>query len=258
MICKYCGASYADNLLNCPFCRTENPLEAEKQKKSIFKKYDREADAIREEVAHYPRKAASVFTRKFLIGIAAAVVLAALIAVLCIVLVRKSSQVSYNKHLDHEAVMNEYLDNADYESMVQYLDSLEKPTDYDKYYQVKRLYDAYADTIELDASLREKRTDIPYDVWLDGAEFYVGRQMVQAHFVFYYYDLYKDNSGFIGNKKALDEIYQWTVDRFKGYGLEDAELVAIRLDEDPEELRAIKEKLIKYYWQEVNQKEDNE
>ena len=257
MICKYCGASYADNLLNCPFCRTENPLEAEKQKKSIFKKYDREADAIREEVAHYPRKAASVFTRKFLIGIAAAVVLAALIAVLCVVLVRNGARVGYNRHQKQESVMEEYLDAADYEGMVQYLDSLEKPTDYDKYYQVKRLYDAYADTIELDASIREQRTDIPYDVWLDGAEFYVGRQMVQAHFVFYYYNLYKDNSGFIGNKKALDEIYQWTVDRFKGYGLEDAELVAIRQDEDPEELRAIKEKLIKYYWSEVTEKEEN-
>ncbi len=170
MNCKNCGAQIEDNVLQCPYCNTENAYVAQKEQDAHIEYYDNKT----KELKQLPDKIVNK-TTKYLLMIAGAVfalfIIAAVVVFIVSTIKSKTDLPMQEKHLKK---LEEYYAAGQYEEMGEYLDekdlyggSYKKYTVadelyFDLNYKVDALKNNY-DVTNLESNLKQvfkKLTDI--------------------------------------------------------------------------------------------------
>lgn len=139
MICKNCGAEIDENILLCPYCKTENEEVA-------YQEHREEIEGIlnkAEEMKRRPERISKRINRGFsrLIFFAVAVFLA--LALLVFVVTRLVGDRSVSRMEKQLARLEEYYSAGEYEKMQQYLRKVDNSysTTFKKYKSVANLYE---------------------------------------------------------------------------------------------------------------------
>lgn len=121
MICQNCGAEYKDQQLQCPYCRSENRTEAERQKARVLASYDREDQELRKEMKGYAGERAGRLTKWILCGVAALLVLAGLVTAGVILFGKLAAGHSYRQDQTHLKKLEEMYVQQDYAGIAEYV-----------------------------------------------------------------------------------------------------------------------------------------
>lgn len=138
MICKNCGAQIDENLLECPYCGTENKEVAKRQQEEYIDGYERK----KEDLNKLPEIAARRATKKVPIVIAVIVVLFLAVFLCTWLFGRDSAGDTLEKQKEQIAKLEEYYQAGQYEEMYDYLNELEHSysATYEKYRIVGSAY----------------------------------------------------------------------------------------------------------------------
>lgn len=262
MICINCGGEYADNLLKCPYCGTQNDIVAEEEKRSTLKSYDAQAKEIEKEEKAYPKKRANELTKKILkvIGILA---LAAVFATLLFnAFVRRMDAKEYAGVDKDKKILSELMEQRDYDGMNRYLEKNGiKVSEYEIYEQVLDSYKAYTRVLEEREDLEEyagymregdsKQQIKNREIWASGMRLSISQILYNGQDVIHLYNKYGTDAAFMGNEEQLQEIYEETVTIFKEYGYSEEEIQEIELGENSSMWEELIAKLEDYFWREI-------
>lgn len=144
MICQNCGAEYKDGQLQCPYCRTENRTEAERQKAHRLASYDREEQKLRREMKSYSKERARKLTKWILCGVSALLVIACLVTAGLLLFGKLGAGYSYRKDQAHLKKLEELYVQQDYAGIADYVSEygLWSAT-YEKYEQIYEVQQHY-------------------------------------------------------------------------------------------------------------------
>ena len=151
MICKNCGNEYDDHEVVCPFCGTENELEAKRREKQDLLKAEQQEEE--EELERARRKA----LYKKIAAIVAAVLIV-LGAVVFFVYKYTTSDSAKAKKAEELATLEQYYQDEEYDKVLEYLQTCEYSytSDYDKYITVSRIVGAAQQYNGIMEKLREQ------------------------------------------------------------------------------------------------------
>jgi hypothetical protein len=123
MICKNCGAELEDNVLECPFCLSENTELADKMYEKQFEEVISKIENVKEEAKKEEKKISKKAVKIFFLSM---VVLLAII-VLRYVISEVSSIIEENREKKKEAAylaeIDVYYQKGDYEGLYEYDDN---------------------------------------------------------------------------------------------------------------------------------------
>ena len=155
MICKNCQNEYDDHEVVCPFCGTENELEAKRREKQDLLKAEQQEEE--EELERARRRA----LYKKIAAIVAAVLIV-LGAVVFFVYKYTTSDSAKEKKAEELATLEQYYQDEEYDKVLEYLQTCEYSytSDYDKYITVSRIVGAAQQYDGIMEKLREQsKTD---------------------------------------------------------------------------------------------------
>lgn len=215
MNCKNCGAKYDKKSLNCPYCGSENKIVAEKQKKEILDRYDREAKEMEVTV---PRQAVNRWTKYVLLGLGIVIVLFIVITVITVIISGISAKFTYNKDQHQLERLEEYFQKQDWQGMNEYMDDKEIRTQiYSKYTEVNdawNYYDDYQNVVGI-AGTEELALYYMYNV-LEGTK----KAM--------------EDKALLGNENVMEDFYNDAVNELKEKGFSEEEINEISLGKKSE------------------------
>ncbi len=173
MKCPSCGAQYDKKLLNCPFCKGENTLEAERRYQAELKAIDTATLNLK----YLPQKIAQ-FVSKYMTRILLAGLVIFTFGFIAMqvfgILVEKKQLHDIDKN---KQVLETYLIEGKYEKMADYL--LER-TSYDAaYLKYREVADAFSNLLEIrrsKAALNGENEDYLYGV---KSALYYGNELLQ-------------------------------------------------------------------------------
>lgn len=151
MICKNCGNEYDEHEVVCPFCGTENELEAKRREKQDLLKAERQEEDEEKEKA----ERIALFKK---IGIISAAVLVVLLCIFFFVYKYTTSDTAVEKKAEELATLENYYQNQEYAEIIDYLQDCEYSytSDYEKYITVSRIASAGEQYIGKMEKLREQ------------------------------------------------------------------------------------------------------
>ncbi len=254
MICKNCGAEYADDGISCPYCHTENRKVALRKKKEILKGYDREADAMRVRAESYVERTANKWTKKIFMILGIIAVIGVVVSIIFIMVSNFAVNREYEKETEHTRNLEELLAASDYTGMEKYMSEEEITGGYRKYEQVVRMYRQYKSMKSsneqirsLDSFYYKNRQD-----WETITDYYVDEILDSSAAVIRDYEEYGNDKEFLGNEKAMEEIYLKVVADLETYGFGEEELPEIALENESARCEEFHEIVREYYWQRAN------
>lgn len=142
MICPSCGAAYSETELYCPYCKSENKIEAKRRQLLKLKKLDEEAADIKD----MPEKIVRKSGKRLLT--------AGVLIVVCVVIVmlfvfgfsKISLAVEYKIRQKHLDKLESYYMNQSYLEIYEYTDKYKLyDSFYEKYNEIANIY--YFDTM---------------------------------------------------------------------------------------------------------------
>ncbi len=253
MICKNCGGEYPDVQLSCPYCHTENRKVVLKRKKEILKGYDREADAMHAQAESYAERTADKWTKKIFMILGIVAVIGVLISIIFIVASKLVVNHEYALEVENTEKLEELLAACDYEGMQAYMSEKKISGGYKKYEQVVRMYRQYKSLKESDESIRS--LEAAYyknpEAWDSVTDFYIDDILDSAAAVIRDYEQYGEDKTFLGNEKALEEIYSWVVEELEVYDFGEEDLKEIALESESERCDEFHDIVREYYWEMV-------
>lgn len=108
MICKNCGAKYADDLISCPFCDAENTEEAYRRQKEYINHYQRKSNWLANLPERIVHKTGNAMSRVAILAVTIFVALIILASV-CISLYNAFRTWQLDMRLEKESVYQEYI-----------------------------------------------------------------------------------------------------------------------------------------------------
>lgn len=245
MVCNQCGAEYKNDLLQCPYCHSENQKEAKRQKRRILERYDREAADIRQETEKYPEKAANKFTKYLVLCICAALAVGIIAIVIYLLCSKIFFKMEYAGKEAHIAKLEAYFDAGDYAGLSGYMDDKNLYSrDYDKYGEVWDVYDRLTDmdeAIENVSEISEVKTFTEEEKW-QCAEYWLGIYVESAKQVLTLADEYTQDKVFRGNEEVLLTLRAEATGKLTDTGFTQEEIDRL-YQEDLENLTDLKERL---------------
>lgn len=142
MRCENCGAEYRMKDVSCPFCQSENPVLAEIRKEDVLKKYDREAQRMRNTV---PDKTMKKWTGLLITVCVALAGLALLTGIILAIWAPIKARMDYRMHQRHEQKLEEMLAKQDIEGIYRYIyDKHIYSYDFPKFREIQYMYGSYS------------------------------------------------------------------------------------------------------------------
>lgn len=153
MICQNCGAKFAKNSIRCPYCHSENVQVAERQKREILAGYDKEAAAMAKSV---PQKAVRRWTFYLFCAMGILLAVGIVAAIAAVVVSRLSAGMAYDQEQRHQRKLEAFCEQGEYQALSDYLREEELYGGaYEKYWQVKTVYQSYTNLQDDMKSIRE-------------------------------------------------------------------------------------------------------
>ncbi len=244
MVCNQCGAEYKKDLLQCPYCHSENKKEAKRQKRRILESYDREAAEIKREVEKYSEKAANKATKYLVLGVCAILALGVLLIILYLLCSKILFKMEYAGEEANIAKLESYFGAGDYESLCAYMDEKNLyDRDYDKYGEIWDVYDCLRDMDEARAQIATINgyTFSKEEKW-QSAEFWLGMYVESAGKVLSFSKEYSEDRVFRGNEEALLQLKEEALKELEEVGFTREEIDRL-YTEEADALTDLKERL---------------
>ncbi|MBO5166876.1 MAG: hypothetical protein J6B90_09810 [Lachnospiraceae bacterium] len=245
MICNQCGAEFDSNLLQCPYCHSENRKEAKRQKRQILERYDREAENIKKEAEGYAGRTAGRWTKKLLIGIGIVLAIGVLLTVVYLLCTRIFVKAEYAGKDATLAKLEELYQAGDYAALSEYMWEEDLyGRDYDKYGE---LWEVYAELEDMEQDVQHMEqvntyTTFTRDELWESFEFWSGDYISSAKRAMKLSDTYINDRVFRENEDALQSLLDMTVENLTEIGFSREEIDRI-VAEDTEDLGDLEEKL---------------
>lgn len=254
MICKNCGAEYADSSLSCPYCHTENRKVALRRKKEILKGYDREADTIRAQAETYAEKTANQWTKNIFAILAIIAVIGIVVVIIFITGSKLALNRKYAKEAEHQQKLEELFLASDYRGMEAYIREQELSGSYKKYEQVVRMYRQYMSLKDSGEQIRSLPTDYykNREDWEALTDYYVDEILDSGATVIRDYETYGKDKDFLGNETALEEIYLKVVEELEIYDFTEEDFPEIALESESSRCEEYHDIVREYYWEMAN------
>ena len=252
MNCKYCGAEYEDDLLQCPYCNSENEKEARERKEEILKSYDVEADKMKKEMASYPKKTANKWTKIILIILGCLLVIVIMVSVIVIVAGKLTVNVEYKIEQQQAGKLEEFLAAKDYDGMLAYIEEKDIWSGYDKYLEVKDVYKEYVEILKSKQTIEETTREYGKETWEKWTEYQVDWMVDSAITIYQYEEAYTQDKVLWGNEDEIEEIVQMAEKELLSYGLSEDEMDIIKEDSKDTDYSEILQKLQEYFWESHN------
>lgn len=250
MICNSCGGEYADDLLICPYCHSENEKAVEETKEDILEGYDDAAKHLIAEAEKYPKEKANRLAGKIVLIVVAVVVIGAMITLVAVFGNRNKGRKGLNAKNKHIDKMEAFLLDEDYEGLKSYMEQYRLGYGYDKYDEVRDTYVAYSGILRNDENIKwhKGEPDNDRETWEGFVLFHVKRIIILSGNVMGYYEKYADDDNFWGNEDILGDMYFATLEILSGYGLTEEEIAEISLDKESTKYNTLVNKISDYYW----------
>lgn len=200
IVCKNCGARYDEKELNCPYCQYENVAAAQKQ-------YHEELDLAireREQLKNLPKEMARKRTKK--------IVVVAILLFLGIVFIiggiryyeQYGPQSDFAIEKNNKEVMEQYLEEGNYPALSDYYRTVGWNMGiYEKYEEVKELYDCYED---IEWRISQIKYYFPTSRKEEQAE-QVAKAMKEFSQMYEYYNTCVNDTKRLANDKYLEDIW---------------------------------------------------
>ncbi|MBQ9135692.1 MAG: hypothetical protein IJX66_06320 [Lachnospiraceae bacterium] len=245
MICNQCGAEFDSNLLQCPYCHSENRKEAKRQKKQILEGYDREAENIKNEAEGYAGKTAGRWTKKLLLGIGVVLAIGVLLTVVYLFCTRILVKAEYAGKDAQLAKLEELYQAGDYAALSEYMWEEDLyGRDYDKYGELWEVYAELEDMVQDVEHMEQVSTYTTFsrdELW-ESFEFWSGDYISSAKRAMELSDTYINDRVFRENEDALQSLLDMIVENLTDIGFSREEIDRI-VAEDTEDLGDLEEKL---------------
>lgn len=251
MICKNCNAEYADTLLKCPYCGSENEGAVEEKKEDILESYDDEARGIIKEAEKYPKKRANQFAGKMVVIVIAVAVIAAIILLVALFSNRNKGRKELGIREQHIKKMDVLLIERDYEGLTAYMDNNDLSYQYDKFYEVYKMYAGLTGINRQVSNIGGYKGEPTNtrEQWEEYVAWSVGFIVKDACDVMRYYNKYAYDTHFLGNEDILEELYEEMLSVMKCFGISYEELAVLKTGEESAEREAVDKKLLDYFWE---------
>ena len=246
MICNQCGAEYKSNLLQCPYCHSENPKEAKKQKRNILESYDKEAATIKKEAEKYPDKAANKYT-KILLLVFGIVIVLGILAILGYTILGnvffKLEMSGKDNHMEH---LEELFTEGNAEAISAYLDDEDLYSSiYDKYHEVSYVYDYFQGMLRYKAQISEicGYETFSTDEKKQTADAWIGWYVNDANKALMLSREYTEDKVFRGNEEMILSLQEMVLAELRATGFTQEEIERL-YEKEPESLTDLKERLL--------------
>lgn len=245
MICSQCGAKYQSDMLNCPYCHSENRKEAGRTKRRILESYDIEAADIKREAQNYTKNTANRYTKIILVVLSIAIVLG-MLAVLGYVFLEKVffKLEMYGKE-NHMETLETLFEEGNPAAVSAYLDEEELYASiYDKYNEIADIYD-YLQGME---ESKTQITDIggfetfSIDEKRQCADSWLGWYIKDANIALQLSRQYTEDKVFRGNEEMILSLQDKVLAELQETGFSQEEIERF-YKEDPESLSDLEERL---------------
>lgn len=212
MICKSCGAEFSAELLQCPFCGTENEKEAVEQQEEYIKQVEQKIEAVKEMPKEVAKKANSWLT-KLVIGI---VILAIVILVGAFLIVRLLDATSVQRQQKKLDKLEAMYQAEQYEEMEEYLLNIEEfDGAFRKYRIVAQIYSDQKSTVGLlESYIKVVETSPDSKIVDDYAERLMGVMKEMS-----YLDELEENGFVYGEGELVNELRAQYIQALKEYML---------------------------------------
>ena len=245
MTCKQCGAEYQNNLLQCPYCHSENPKEAKKQKRSILESYDKEAAAIKKEAEQYPEKAANKYTKMILVVLGIAIALGILAIWGYGFLGKVFFKLEMSGKENHMEKLESYLEEGNPAAVSAYMDEKDLYTSiYDKYSEVANIYDYLQDMQESKAQIKDIAgfASFSMEEKKECADSWLGWYIKDAHQALILSREYTEDKVFRGNEEMILSLQENVLAELRETGFTREEIERLYVEE-AESLEDLEERL---------------
>lgn len=245
MVCNQCGAEYKNDLLQCPYCHSENHKEAKRAKRRILERYDREAADIKQETEKYPDKAANQFTKYLVLCIGAVLAVGIIVIVLYLLCSNIFLKLEYAGEKAHTAKLEAYFEAGDYAGLSSYMDEKDLYSrDYEKYGEVWDVYDSFTD---MDEAIEHIEEICSYETFDEedkrqSADYWLGMYVESAKQTLTLADEYTQDKVFRGNEEVLLELREEALGKLTDTGFSQEEIDRI-YQEELENLTDMEERL---------------
>jgi len=253
MICKNCGAEYDNGSLSCPYCHTENRKAVLRRKKEILKGYDKEAEAMHKQAESYVERTANRITGRIMIILGIMAALGIVTAVISVIATKHQVNHKYALDAENKQALEELLMDGNYSDMDVYMREKKVGVGYEKYDQVVRMYRHYQRIKEYDSYIRTSSVDFAKSRtdWESIVEFYVDEILDNSARAISIYENNGKDKEFLGNEKALEEIYHWVAGEMEQYDFGEEDFSEIALEDKSVRCEEFHDIVLEYYWEMV-------
>ena len=227
MKCENCGAEYRMKDAYCPFCQSENLVLAEIRKEDMLKKYDREAQQMKNTVPDRTMRKWTGLLVTVCVALAGMALLAGIVLAICAPI---KARWDYQTHQRHEQQLEEMLAVQDIEGIYNYVYAEHIHTyDFPKFREILDLYGRYSYYQYNVKVLEDYKEDFYRDTYDESrmreeTEAICGKMIQSACETLQLCRQYSSDGIFYGDEAIFEEYYGKVCEDLRDMGISDQQI----------------------------------